>query len=470
MNVLLVNVPAGLEHSGNIKPVFTRPPIAHLWLAAIMEEHGIKTDIYDALAMGSNEDAILDYIKATRPDMVGFTVFTIGVYDVIHISNKIKKLFPGIYTIVGGYHTSASVEDLINEPNIDFACIGEGDFTVLELINALKDGSELGGIGGLVYKKGTRIIKNPPRMLRTDMDNVPILAYRKIIRNEYVPWWSIDSGKRQRYISTVTGKGCPMNCIWCDIAKTEGLTYRCMSAKRVMKELMHLKHDLGVTHLSFDDANFTVRKKRLIEICEGMIQNRLDIKWACSSTIIHADDADLLRLMKKAGCESIFYGVESGNGAILKKVKRITKERVREVVRKTWKAGIRPHCSFILGLPDDTKETMEETINFAIELDPASASFSIAVPYKGTPMYEEYERKGYIKTRDWRRYESHAVFETENFSARYLEDLYAAAYRRFYWRPKFILRRLGQVRSLRELMVNVSVSLDLVRKKFRKYS
>ena len=470
MKVLLINVPPGLEAGSNLEPNLTRPPIAYLWIAAILEEHGIEVDIYDALAIGADERKILDYIQKTAPDLVGFTVFTIGVYDVIHICRKIKQLSQGIYTLVGGYHMSVSLEEFINEPALDFACIGEGDHTILELIDALSGKKELKHINGLVFKKDNKVIKNPNRKLRTDMDNIPVLAYEKIIDNEYVPWWSIKSSKKQRYLSTVTGKGCPMNCVWCDIAKTEGVVYRCMSPKRVLKELCYLKYKLGITHLTFDDANFTAHKDRLIEICENIIKEGLGIKWACSSTIVNLDDINVLTLMKKAGCDVIFYGVESGNEEILNKVKRVTKSKVKNVVNMTRKAGIKPHCSFMLGLPGDTKETMDETVNFAIELDPASASFSIAVPYPGTPMYDEYSSKGYIKTKDWRKYENNAVFETENFSAQYLEDLYGIAFRRFYWRSKYILRKLTRIRSLKELLVNVSIGLSLITRKFRKYS
>jgi len=465
MKILFINVPPGLEYELPSKNFFKEPPIAHLWLSAVLEKHGIFTDIYDAYTVGANTETILDYIEMTQPDMIGFSVFTVAVFDVLYIVKKIKQRLPDIPIIVGGNHTSVSVEDLIQTPEVDFACIGEGEFTLIELIQALKEKKSLNDIKGLVYRDGDEIKVNPIRELRTDMDNVPHLAYHKVIHNNYYPWWDIINDKKHKFISTVTGKGCPMNCIWCDIARTEGLKYRCMSAERVIDELLYLKKVFGVTHLAIDDANFTVYKKRVIKICENIIRKKIDIKWVCSSTIRNADDIDLLRLMKSAGCHAIFLGVESGNDAILNRVKKVSKEKVINVVKKTWVAGIQPHCSFILGLPNGTKKTMQETIDFSIKLNPSSASFSIAIPFKGTVLYEEYEKKGYIKTKDWRKYDSHAVFETEEFSASYLEQLFLTAHRHFYWRPTYIFRKLKTIRSFKEFMFNVDVGLDLLLKK-----
>ncbi|MBF0472613.1 MAG: radical SAM protein [Nitrospirae bacterium] len=462
MKVLFINIPPCIEFQKNIKPNFTKPPIAHIWLAAILEQNNIEAYIYDAFATEYDEEDVFRYIDEIKPDIIGFTVFTIAVYDVIYLCKKIKERFPSIYTLIGGYHTTAAVEDLIYEESIDFACVGEGDFTIVELVCAIEKSSDLSTIKGLVYKENGAVLINEKRLLRTDIDNVPILAYKKLNRYKYKPWWTLSEWDDQVFFSTVTGKGCPMDCIWCSIANTEGLKYRCMSAERVITELTYLSKEMGATHISFDDANLTVYRKRIFEICQGIIVNKINIKWSCASTIIHGDDEEMLQIMKKAGCEVIFFGVETGDEDTLKKLKRTNKKQVKHVIEMCKKIGIKPHCSFILGLPEDTKQTMEETIRFAIELDPESASFSIATPYKGTYIYNDYERKGWLKTKDWRRYGGSAVFETDNYSAQYLETLYKSAHRRFYWRPKFIIRKIQSIKSFNELKTIAFMAKDIL--------
>jgi radical SAM superfamily enzyme YgiQ (UPF0313 family) len=462
MKVLFINIPPGIEYKKTIKPNFTRIPLAHIWLASILEQNNIETLIFDAVATEYDETLIMDYIVKNKPSIIGFTVFTLSLFDVVYLSKRIKERFPLIYIIVGGYHTTSAVEDLINEESIDFACIGEGDYTLVELVQSLEKKHDLSLVKGLVYKQNGAVKINEKRDLRVDMESVPILAYTKLKQYRYKPWWSISGGDKQIFLSTVTSKGCPMNCIWCSIARNEGLKYRCMSSERVISELMYMTKELGVTHISFEDASFTVLKNRVIAICEGIIKNNINIKWYCASTIIHGDDEQMLKIMKRAGCEVIFFGIETGNDAMLRKYKKTNKEQIARVIKTVRNIGIKPHCSFILGLPDDTKKTMDETIQFAIELEPESASFSIATPYKGTSIYDEYERKGYLKSKDWRKYGGIAVFETERFSAKYLDELYIKAHRRFYWRPKFIIRKLFSIRSLNELLTNASIAKDIL--------
>jgi anaerobic magnesium-protoporphyrin IX monomethyl ester cyclase len=466
MKILFINVPNGIEQGKKGKPVFTQPPTMLMWLSAILEEKGIDNDILDAYSLGMDCETILQHVRTKKPDMVAIPVFTSAFYDVLHICKKIKEEFPQIHTVAGGYHASVSVDDLIAAEPIDFACVREGDHTLTELIQALETGSPVDQIKGLCHKKDGQVIVNPPRELRNDFDDIPILNYKKIIDNPYQAWWSINPTKNQKFISTVTGKGCPVDCEWCDIAKTEGRLYRTMSPSRVIKELTYLQNELGVTHLTFDDATLTIYKKRLIEICEGMIANNINIKWSCSSTVQCADDEQLLELMQKAGCEVIFYGIEAGNDKVLKKMKKITKDRAMSVVNKTKKAGIEPHCSFILGLPGDTKASMNETIDFAIKLNPATASFSIAVPFKGTAMFDEYSSKGYIKSFDWRRYgNGKAVIEFGDVTIEYLEDLLVKAHQRFYFRPRFILRKAFHIHSFKEFVLNASIAIGMLRNK-----
>ena len=460
--IQFISPPRGLE-GGQVKaPFYSTPPMAFLWLAGYLESKGVDCHIVDAYTSMLDIREILHEIENYQPDIVGLSVFTIAVYDNLYLAKKIRESFPNIIIVFGGYHVNHYYDEILNSGTVDFCILKEGEVSLWELIECLNYDDDLSKVKGIVWNEDGQIRKTGDRAFCQKLDCMPILPYEKIMRNNYKPW-CFKRGKNNIFMTAVTSKGCPMQCIFCDIGRTEGKKFRYMSAWRVLAEIEHLISKFGVNQIEFLDALFTTRKNRVKEICKMIIERRINIEWACSSSILHANDIEMLELMKMSGCKMIFYGVESGNAQLIKKVKKVTIDAVKKVVGMTRDVGICAHTSFIFGLPGETKETMQETVKFAIELDPDSVSFSVATPYKGTELYDIYKENIFVS--DHRRFEASAVFSVPEYPPQYLEAMIVEAHRKFYLRPKYVLKRLGNIGSWKDLCAHVEIAINLLRGK-----
>lgn len=464
MKICFVTLPQNIANQKPSKSLFRSPPITHLWLAAILKNCGQSVSILDAASLQMDEQQILQAIQIDSPDIVGFTVFTNAFYDVMYMARRIKEELSNVRVAVGGYHVNSLPEDFYSEC-IDYIFAGEAEYELVRLMERLDIGDESkDGILGLHYFKEVddQWVVNPPLGFNMDFDGMPLLPYEMITDNGYTTWWTSIDSKREKYMATITGKGCPMNCSFCDISKTEGFRYRAMSAERVLDELVYLS-DLGITHVEFRDPFFTVNLKRVERIAQGIIDKKLNIEWGCSSTVKVIRDPAFLNLLYDSGCRFIFYGVESGNPEILKREKKVSPDDVLRVVKMTQEAGIQAHCSFIFGLEGETEQSMQQTVDLALSANPNTASFSIAVPYPGTQIYFSYLEKGYIKTKDWRLYDGgQSVFETESISNEMLVKKMMSAHRVFYFRSSYIFMRLRMVRSFGEFKNMLSIALNML--------
>jgi len=381
------------------------------------------------------------------------------------MAKRIKEQFPKILIAVGGYHVNSVASDFYLDC-IDYIFTGEGEYSLLELMNRLDAGDESReGILGLIYRdpSGNWVV-NPPQEFITNLDNMPTLPYEMILNNGYTIWWTVIDPKRHKCMATITGKGCPMKCSFCDISKTEGVKYRAMSVERVIEEISYMSQ-LGITHIDFRDGCFTTDIKRVKKIAQEIINSGLKVEWGCNSTIrdIKNTDSLFLKLLYDSGCRSLFFGIESGNPDILKREKKVTPEQVYKVIKMTQKAGIKAHCSFIFGLEGETEETMKQTIDMALRLNSQTVSFSIAAPYPGTKLYDSYKEKGYIKTFNWKLYGGEEpVFETEAISPKMLKSFLVTAHKKFYFRPSYIWKLLQSVRSYREIKNYISIALKML--------
>lgn len=464
MKICFISLPKNISTGEPIKPAFRSPPITHLWLAAVLRRGGHSVSVIDALTLHLSADEILNVVAREKPDLVGFTVFTNALADVLYMARQIKGRFPQIRVAVGGYHANSRPPDLYADA-VDYVFAGETEYGLLELGDRFDAANpSLEGILGLHHSdvESGAWIANPPQPPLEKLDDIPILPYEMILDNGYNAWWTVINPRRERYMATVTAKGCPMGCSFCDISKTEGARYRAMSVERVLEELRYMS-SLGITHVEFRDPSFTVDLDRTARIAQGIIDQGIKIEWGGSSTIRRIKDPAFLRLLYRSGCRFLFYGVESGNPEILRREKKVSPEQVFKAVQITQQAGIQAHCSFIFGLEGETRETMQQTLDMALKLNPHTASFSIAIPYPGTKLYDAYDAKGYIQTYDWSLYDGeHPVFETEHVTPEMLESFLTRAHRAFYFRPSYVWKRLTKVRSLHELWFYASVAAQMV--------
>lgn len=460
LKILLIHPPAGISTNEISLPLYTAPPLGLAYIAAVLEKNGIDVSILDGYQLKCTKEMLSRFVNKERPDIIGITALTPFIKDALEVAKISKDVLPNVKVVIGGPHATALPHEVASNPYVDFACYGEGEYTMLELTKTISNGKDFGDIKGIAYKKNATVVINPPRPFIEDLDSLPFPAYHLLLMGRFNPkhHW----GKGSQWVSMVTGRGCPFRCIFCAEHKILGPKHRFRSAKNVIEEIEYLRERFGIRYLTFEDSTFTINKDRLEELCRSIIEKGMDIKWNCNSRVDTLPDENVLRLMKKAGCIAISFGVESGNPEILKKVKHVTIQEVKNAIKRTKSAGIQAHCSFIFGLPGETKSTIRDTISFAKVLDPDTIGFHLLVPNPGTEIFNRYEKEGVIITKDWSKYAKEPVIATEELSPDYLRQIRIEAYKEFYLRPSYILRRLLKTRGLSELKDYVCIGKNLL--------
>lgn len=440
------------------------------WIAAVVRQNGYSTEIIDALALRLSNDDLVSLIKEKNPKYVGITACTLDVFGASDLAQKLKDVKPDIITILGGPHiTAVPGETMERFPAIDIGVIGEGESAIIDLLNSLeKSGMNgLDGIEGIAYRQGDKVIVTQRRNFIMDLDTLPLPAWDLLpdIRKYYfAPPWTMHSG---RTATIITSRGCPFQCIFCD-RKVFGNKMRFHSADYVMNMIRTMHFKYGIGHFRIADDNFITHKIRLKEICNRIMEEKLPITWSCLARV-DSIDPDSLYLMKKAGCWSIAFGVETGSQKIHDfEKKKVTLEKIEHAVKITKKAGIGTISFNIIGHPLETIETIKETIKFnkKIKVDDFKTQFMI--PFPGTELYQIAEKYGAFE-RDWKKM---SVFKEPIFVPHGLtkEDLMRwnkKAFWSFYLQPRIIFNYLVQIRSLQELKVIVRGGITLIGWKVR---
>lgn len=271
----------------------------------------------------------------------------------------------------------------------------------------------------------------------------------------FCPWGkyypALGAYRRLPATSVLATRGCPGRCTFC--YRIFGKRLRTRSGSKVAEEVKYLQDRYGIREICFYDDTFTVLKREVQAFCRGLKELMVDITWSCFSRV-DAVDEELLGTMKEAGCHQIMYGIEAASSEILKNIKKSTDlAEAEEAVTAAKRVGIDVRAAFMLGNPGETEETMEETLSFAIRLNPELVIFNIATPFPGTEMYEWAEENGYLKTKHWEDYDlSHVVMELPTVSSAKIEAFYRKAFRRFYLRPRYLAMRLARVRSFTDVL------------------
>jgi radical SAM superfamily enzyme YgiQ (UPF0313 family) len=433
-------------------------PIGMASIAAVLLEKGYDVKALDATAFNLSIDQIKDYVKKYGPDVVGLSAMTPTIDKAKQIAKAVKEVSDAKIAI-GGVHASISPDEIIANKDIDFVIAGEGEMIFLDLCDVLKEKKDLKEVDGLIFKDKEEVIKNKPKELIKDLDILPIPAVHLFPVRKY----SQSVGESAKFITMITSRGCPYICTYCinSCDALFGKKYRAMSAERVIKEIKYYIDKYKVKEIDFYDDNFTFDKKRVEKICELILENNLKFKWKCSSRI-ESIDLELLKKMKKAGCYLIAYGVESGNKELLDSVKRFTDlDKVKEVFRLTHKARIKTIAYFMIGFPEETKQTIKKTVDFAISLDPTYVQFAVITPYPHTEIFNEYKKHDLLMTEEWSRFNytgdmTYPVIKTKYLSSKELHEEYKKAIRRFYLRPKYILKQMKNNLSWHGLKNNIS--------------
>ena len=290
-----------------------------------------------------------------------------------------------------------------------------------------------------MYKEDGRIIDNGRRDFIKNLYELPFPSYDLLPLEKY----SI-LGQKLEHFPLMSSRGCPFGCRYCASSRFMGRMFRARSAENVADEIEWLNDKFGAKYVAFGDDTFTLSKKRVLEFCREIRERGLDVEWSCSSRV-DTIDGETIREMKRAGCNCIYYGVESANPQILNNFyrKRIKLEQVVDAVKKTKENEILTVCSFIIGAPMETREDMMRTLKFSIKLDPDYAQYSILTPYPGTEIYEEAAKKGWLLTENFDDYTcGKPVLKNFYLSPKEISKFLKYCYIRFYLRPKFIWKEI----------------------------
>jgi anaerobic magnesium-protoporphyrin IX monomethyl ester cyclase len=455
MKIIFINPPFskydGIEgHGGKSIPL----NLGYLASYVRQQKSDFEIDILDCEALNLSYEQIRDYVSKFRPDIAAITMATPAYEHVVHVADIVKKLNPKTSVVVGGPHPTALPKETLLEKNLDFAVIGEGEFTFLELMETLeKNKNDFDKIKGLAYKdeKGD-IFENEKRELIQNLDVLPFPAKDIMPMHAYYlpPSKRISGGAAT---SIVTSRGCPFNCNFCMAKTIWGRQTRFRSIKNVVDEIEENIEKYQAADFIFQDEFFTINRQRVLEFCEEIKKRKIKINWFCQGRC-GAVDEEMLRAIKSAGCGKIGFGFESGDEEMLKLMqKNNTLAKALESARLCKKAGIKVVGAFILGYPGETKESAQRTINFAKEINPNTAAFFIAVPYPGTELFRLALEKKYIKKPiNWLTFaplsREMPPMDIPNMTRKELLALKKKAYRSFYLRPSYILRKLLEVRNI----------------------
>lgn len=429
---------------GNLKTDIRWPPIDLVVIAGHLRKNGIGVRLIDGGGERLSLDALRNRIAIKEPQIVIINTSTTTIYHDLEVVSEIKKLCKN--TLVGaiGVHVMALPEETLSLcKDLDFVVFSEPEIPILNLSKTL----DLSTTRGICYKNKDNFIKNPPEPPIQNMDELGIPAHDLLPLAIYQE----PQIKRKPLTITMVSRGCINKCIFCS-SHFYG-KYRLRSVENVMEEMRWITRGLGIRELKFYDDGITYNREWAETLFTKMIDEKIDLTW---NTNLRADsiDYDLAILMKRAGCHTVNMGLESANQNILNTIKKnITVERMKQSVIDCKKAGLEVCGYFVLGLPGETAETIEQTVKFAKSLDLDLVTFNITAPHPGTPFYNYLDEKGYLMTKDWSKYDTNSVpvYGYPEMSDEEIYSLALRAYRKFYMRPKYFWKRLKRLDSLVEM-------------------
>ena len=411
MKVALVAPPYPLEEAPS-------PPLGICYIASSLEAMGAEVILIDYIVSRYSREKLTKELESFRPDIVGVTSVTMNFPQAVDIVKTTKAYDPSIITMMGGPHVSFdAMSTLIKYPEIDIIVMGEGERTVMELMQCIREKDSWNKVDGIAFKKDGQVVITRPRELIRDLDSLPMPDRDILPVSRYLALGFP--------VSITTSRGCPYQCIFCVGRRMVGNRIRVRTAPHVADEIEQIL-SYGFPRINIADDLFTANRKWVTELCTEIKKRGLKFSWSAFARV-NTVDRELLETMREAGCDTVSFGIESGNPEMLKRIKKgITLEHARKAVKACKEAGITAHASFIVGLPGETRETLRETSEFAESLDIAYGYHFLA-PFPGTTVRDEIDRFDLeILTDDWSRYDANsAIVRTSSLSPEEINEFVA---------------------------------------------
>lgn len=442
MRALLVNVPTYGSHLRSI-------PLGLLYIISSARKKGLAADLLDG-GVFDREASFERELLSREFDVVGLSAMTHNIAEALRVARLVRGNRPRAKIVIGGVHASTVPEEVLEACPECLVMQGEGEESFPALLGALEGRGELAGVPGLYRRDGAALKSRAPEAI-DDLDALPFPAYDLVDFSKYTTGVHGLFFKRKPLTTMITSRGCPFKCSFCAKTALTGFTWRARSAENVLDEISLLASRYGIREIHFEDDNMALKPERLEAICGGIIARGIDIAWKCPHGIYAAHlEPKTFELMRRSGCYSLSFGMESGNDEILARAGKASGvAELRKGVEAAHRAGIECIGFFIFGLEGETPETIRQTIDFAKSLPLDAAQFNLCIPFKGTPIRETYLAKGYVTEADLAAYDvDHALVELPGLSAKDLRRWRLKAFLEFYGRPSILIKNLRNVSSL----------------------
>lgn len=427
-------------------------PIGLAYLAAVLEENGYDVTVIDCPALEMNLKQLKTKLASINPDVIGITSMTPTIQSALLSASAAKEACPDAMVVLGGPHATFMDEQVLNEEAaVDVVVRGEGEETLLELAKSVPKPNSLNKIQGITFRNNGQTVRTPTRPFIKNLDELPRPAYKYFPLEKYRLFG-------RRMLPIMTSRGCPSQCSFCTTARMFGKAFRARSPKNIVDELEWLRDAHGADAFSFYDDTFTLDKKRALKICEEIRNREIGLPWDCQTRVSVVSE-EILRKMRQANCQQVFFGVESGCQKILDAVhKGTTVEQNEKAIRLAKDAGLFVSISVIIGYPGETKEMLQETIDLITKAEPDDVYICVATPYPGTELRRVVEQMGWEMSNDWGQYDTITpVFANPNLSAEQVRKLRTSFYNSFY-SPKYVLRHLFKMNFYSRVMARTAMN------------
>jgi len=465
MRVLLIRPPARHTVESEVPEAveaenLSYPPLAILALASFLRDHSHHVcDILDAQLEDLAYDVMEERIREFNPDVVGITCFTVQLSDVMR-SIEAARRAEVQYVVLGGPHINDFPKESLALEGVDAVVKGEGQQPLLTLLEHWERGEVAKGIAGVIAHEDDPIPEEDV-YFSNDLDTYPIVD-RTLV--DYTQYYDV-MGQGGIFTTMVTSRGCPYRCTFCNTPRHR---YRVMSPQRVCDEIEECI-TLGIREIYFVDDTFNITNRRVHDLCDEIIRRDLKFSWTVRFRV-KGVDRPLLEKMKAAGCSRIQLGVEQGTEEGLLRLKKdVTSAEIEQAFRLCREVGVNTVAYFMIGTPvERSRQDVLDTIDYSIRLKPDFVMYNILTPFPGTTLYDEGVRDGVLELEPWLDFmqapneEFKAQVWDEHFTREELRDLLHYAYRRFYWRPRFVVRNLFQIRNVSDLKRKASAGLRLL--------
>ena len=431
IKIALVNppIPPGVpRHPLNV-------PLGLAYLAAVAEKNGYAVKVVDCLPVDMDYDEMKREVATFEPEIVGITSVTATYSSALKAAHASKESFPEALTVLGGPHATFMDINTLNEcADVDVVVRREGEETFLELARCVAKEKKLDEVAGITFRKNRKIVQTPDRPFIQNLDELPFPALEHFPLNKYQIF-----GKT--YLPIITSRGCPFQCAFCSTSRMVGKTFRARSPKNVLDELEVLRDKHGAESFVFYDDMFTFDKKRTHKICDEIKKRKFRLPWDCTTRVDQVS-RELLAKLREAGCQEIFFGVESGSQKILDAVNKKTSiEQNEKAIKLAKEAGLFVEISVVIGYPGETRQTLKQTLDFIRKVKPDDAALCVATPYPGTALRTLIEKMGWKMSSNWNLYDALTpVFENPLLPSEEIRKIRREFYNNFY-SPSYILRQ-----------------------------